>query len=207
MQNDSVQSDLERVKIEGELKICQAELDLKIKEFEAKIEADRKGYWVSWISTPLLLTIVGLLGTGVGALIQGYWNTQLERNKFEYTLVMKAFEASDNKHEVAITLDFLEDVGLLHNVKGSRLNDFAKNPDKIPTSLMQNKSKDLSSTALKVSEAKGILKKLGYYKGEINENFDNDFVEALKAFQENRFGKELGKLDDLTVSALIKAKD
>ena len=47
------------------------------------------------VRVPQLLALVGLVGTGVGAVLQGFWNTRLEREKFEFSLIQKALDTAD----------------------------------------------------------------------------------------------------------------
>src|SRR5260221_5776560 len=98
---------------DSEIALKRAELALKVKEFEAKREIERRQLW---FSSPLVVgvfsTIFGLIGTGLGIALQGYWNTALERQKFESTLIQKALESSD-KIERSKNLAFLVDIGAI----------------------------------------------------------------------------------------------
>lgn len=85
-----------------------------------------------WLTSPLALAVVGLLGTGIGASLQGYWNTQLERQKFESTLIQKALETS-KKEEAANNLKFLVDAGLIQSLDKSKIAQLAKTPANLPT--------------------------------------------------------------------------
>src|SRR5262245_39636647 len=90
-------------------------------------DADRPSFWFT-SATPLLLAFVGLLGTGVGAVLQGYWNTKLEREKFEFTLIQKALENAD-KTEAGRNLMFLVQAGLLSQFDGKKLKLWQVNPN------------------------------------------------------------------------------
>ena len=102
--------------IKNELDLKKAELTLKEKELAEKTESERRNIW---FTSPLIVTalsaIFGLLGTGIGAVLQGYWNTQLERQKFESVLIQKALEQKD-REEVAKNLLFLVKIGLIQSL-------------------------------------------------------------------------------------------
>src|SRR5258706_114931 len=93
------------------------EIRLREKELDARMAAGGEpARRHSWLTSPLLVavgsTIFGLLGTGVGAALQGFSNTALERQKFESGLIQKALETSD-KNEAATNLQFLVGIGLI----------------------------------------------------------------------------------------------
>jgi hypothetical protein len=102
--------DLEKQKIDGDLRIRQGELDLKLKELDVKLTEGKKGFWRT---SPLILAAVALLGTGIGAATQGYWNTGLERQKFESSLILKSLETTDKK-QAANNLLFLVRLACRH---------------------------------------------------------------------------------------------
>ncbi|MBW4655969.1 MAG: hypothetical protein KME20_23445 [Kaiparowitsia implicata GSE-PSE-MK54-09C] len=79
-----------------------------------------------------VLTIIsGLIGTGIGVSLQGYWSSQLERQKFEFALIQKALETSDNQ-EAAKQLLFLVDSGVLQSLDSSKIRRLAENPEQLP---------------------------------------------------------------------------
>jgi hypothetical protein len=123
--------DLERFKIKEELNLKRAELQLKATELDSKL---KDGKISLWFSSPLILALVGLIGTGVGASIQGYWNTKLERQKFESSLILKALETADQK-EAARNLLFLVNAGLIPNLDGKKIAELANNPEQLPLRL------------------------------------------------------------------------
>ncbi|MFZ5448285.1 MAG: M15 family metallopeptidase [Thermodesulfobacteriota bacterium] len=98
-----------------------------MKEPENKSKADNKFVW----SSPLILAIVGLIGTGIGASVQGFWTTKLERQKFESSLILKALETSDQQ-KAAKSLKFLVDAGLIPSLNAKRIENLAKDPEKLP---------------------------------------------------------------------------
>jgi hypothetical protein len=121
-----------------EFRLREKELRLKEKELDAKIteigENTRRNVW---LASPLLVaagsTIFGLLGTGVGAALQGFSNTALERQKFESGLIQKALETPD-KNEAATNLQFLVGVGLISQFDTQKIAMMARdNPQKLPT--------------------------------------------------------------------------
>lgn len=115
-----------------EIALKEREIALKEQETTAKIELDKRGVW---FSSPLLLgifsAIFGLLGTGIGAAFQGYSNLQLERQKFESSLMQKALEIKD-RNEAAKTLLFLVDSGVIQSLDGAKIRRIAENPEQLP---------------------------------------------------------------------------
>jgi lysozyme len=112
----------------------EKEFSLKEKEVDAKIKYDQKGLWVT---SPLLLGVItaisGLIGTGIGAVLQGNANLKLERNKFEFIQIQKALETTDTK-EAAKRLVFLVDIGVIQSLDGNKIRKIAETqPQKIPT--------------------------------------------------------------------------
>jgi hypothetical protein len=122
---------------DAELRLREKELRLKEKELDAKLtEIGENTRRSAWLASPLLVaagsTIFGLLGTGVGAALQGFSNTALERQKFESGLIQKALETPD-KNEAATNLQFLVSVGLISQFDTQKIAMMARDPTKLPT--------------------------------------------------------------------------
>jgi hypothetical protein len=128
---------------ERELALKEKELSLKEQETNAKIELEKRGIW---FTSPLLIglasAIFGLIGTGVGAALQGYsnfqlerqkfdTNFQLERQKFEFTLIQKALDLK-NREEAATQLIFLVDSGVIKSLDGGKIRKRANQPNSLP---------------------------------------------------------------------------
>ncbi|MDJ0580967.1 hypothetical protein [Crocosphaera sp.] len=118
---------------EREIALRERELALREKEVEAKNRLDRKGLW---LTSPLLIgsitAISGLIGTGIGAVLQGNANFKLERQKFEFNLIQDALEASNQK-EAAKQLLFLVNSGVIISLDSQKLRSIAENnPSEIP---------------------------------------------------------------------------
>jgi hypothetical protein len=132
MSEQEPQNSKELALSEREIALKEREIALKEQETKAKIELDKRGVW---FSSPLLIgvfsAIFGLLGTGIGAALQGYSNLQLERQKFESSLIQKALEIKD-RNEAAKTLLFLVDSGVIQSLDGIRIRRIAENPEQLP---------------------------------------------------------------------------
>jgi hypothetical protein len=148
-------------------------------------------------ASPLLLALVGLLGTGVGAVLQGYWNTKLEREKFEFSLIQKALDTAD-KNEAGRNLKFLVEAGLLSQFDGRKIETLASTPDKLPSFLG-------AASIIPVQLAKRALESLGMYKGPINDENDEVFRKAVMDFQKSRNLAADGMLGAVTLRALQDA--
>lgn len=81
----------------------------------------------------LITAISGLLGTGLGVMIQGINHTNLERQKFEANLILKALEPSDPEGR-ADYLKFLVDAGLVKNLDEAKIRNLAEKPEQLPRS-------------------------------------------------------------------------
>lgn len=116
-----------------EILLKEREVALKEQEARAKIQLDQRGIW---FSSPVLIGIVsavfGLVGTGIGAALQGYSNFQLERQKFEFSLIQKALENKERK-EAAKQLLFLVDSGAIQSLNSERIRKLAANPSQLPS--------------------------------------------------------------------------
>lgn len=118
---------------EREISIKERELTLREKELDAKIALDRRGLW---LTSPLLIgaitAISGLIGTGIGAVMQGSANFKLERQKFEFALIQEALE-SPNQKEAAKQLLFLVNSGVILTLDSDNLRKIAEDsPSEIP---------------------------------------------------------------------------
>lgn len=126
---------LEALKIEHEYRLREAELAIRRDELNAKIKAEQESRTTRGMSPVLatvLVAVFGLVGTGVGATLQGFFSIRLEREKFESSLISKAIEAEDEA-ERAKRLEFYTKIGLISNDEmAKRLQPFIKNPSTIP---------------------------------------------------------------------------
>jgi hypothetical protein len=128
-----------------------------------------------WLTSPLLLTLVGLIGTGTGAVLQGFWNTRLEREKFEFSLIAKAL-AVPNKDEAAQNLKFLVDAGLINQFNSEKIAKLAANPKTLPDFLGL-------SGLIPVRQGKMILSRVGTYQGAIDDELNDAYRKAIIDFQ------------------------
>lgn len=116
-----------------ELAIKQAELNAKLNEKPAppspSPQPQRSG-----APSPLILAvitgIIGLIGAGVANILQTRSNLQLERQKFESSLMLKAIETG-KPEAAAKNLLFLVKVGLINDPSG-RIAALESNPQDAP---------------------------------------------------------------------------
>lgn len=125
--------ELEKQRLQAEIDFKKAELDLKREELKAKLAGERRNVWfTSPLIVAVLTAVFGLLAAGVGAALQGYWNTKLERSKFEFTLIQKSLEIKERK-EAAKNLKFLVDAGVIQSLDAGKIASLAANPESLPT--------------------------------------------------------------------------
>lgn len=122
---------------EQELLLKEREINIKELEVNAQIEINRRN---RWSTSPLLIGIISVVFGSLGtALLQGYWNNQLERQKFEFNLISKALEGKDknillssNNKEAAKKLSFLVKLGLIKTLDPNLIEKLAQDPEKLP---------------------------------------------------------------------------
>lgn len=197
-----------------ELRLREKELRLKEKELDAKItEIDENARRNAWLGSPLLIaagsTIFGLLGTGVGAVLQGFSNTALERQKFESGLIQKALETSD-KNEAAKNLQFLVGVGLISQFDTQKISMMARDPQKLPTitpHVPLNSSAETAVTngLVSIADTKSVLHHLGLYEGPVDNQWNETAQAGLARFQKEKGLVPDGRLGTRTAAALRDA--
>jgi hypothetical protein len=152
-----------------------------------------------WFASPVLLALVGLIGTGIGAVLQGFWNTRLEREKFEFSLIQKALDTPDQK-QAGRNLKFLVQAGLISGFDGKKIETLADSPDQLPIFLGTG-----TYSIIPVQTAKRALAQLGIYKGTINDTRDEEFRKAVVDFQTRQGLIVDGMLGAATAEALRRA--
>ena len=78
----------------------------------------------------IIIAIIGLLGTGIGASISGYFNIQLEQEKLRSSLILKAVETNDAKGALDF-LKFLKETNLVSGLEVT-IKSWEQNPEVIP---------------------------------------------------------------------------
>ncbi len=115
-----------------ELALREKEIQLNEQEAKAKAATENRNLW---FSSPLLVglasAIFGVIGTAMGAGLQGFSNFQLERQKFEFNLIQNALETEDTT-EAAKRLQFLVDSGVITSLDSERIRQLAENPTQLP---------------------------------------------------------------------------
>lgn len=99
----------EKEKFDLEYKLREKDINLKEKELnQSKITPTQ---------VTILAAIFGILGTGLGAWLQGYSNQKLERLKFESEIILKV-ATSDSIEQNKKNLKFLLDAGFINDEQG-----------------------------------------------------------------------------------------
>ena len=144
--------------------------------------------------------MVGLIGTGVGAGLQGFSNYLLERHKFEYSLVQKALSAPSQK-ESAQSLKFLLNAGLLRGLNEDNVSAAAKDEKNLPVFL----GSAIRDKYLSIQQVKAALSSMHLYEGPINEVPDLKFRIAVMQFQRKSELEVDGYIGPKTVLKLWEA--
>ena len=123
--------ELERERLAGELELKRAEIALRRDELNAThAQQRRNGFAFSPLATGIIAALVGFVGTGVGAYMQGRSQLNIERLKFESNLILKAIETG-NREEAKNNLLFLVHAGFIEDT-GGKIAALAKDPSAIP---------------------------------------------------------------------------
>lgn len=105
---------------------------MREQDTQRRVNLEKRGML---LSSPLLVAVAsalfGLIGTGFGATLQGKANFQLERQKFEFSIIRQALEIKDRK-EAAKQLLFLVNSGVIQSLDSEKLRKLANEPDKLP---------------------------------------------------------------------------
>src|SRR6266545_7946021 len=111
--------ELEEKRLLDEAKFKEADLELRKKELEAKLEEQQpvRILKTASLAPATIAAIIGLVATGVGYIIQSNLNRDLEREKFQGQLVLKAIETGDPE-SARRNLRFFVDTGLLIDSSG-----------------------------------------------------------------------------------------
>lgn len=116
-----------------ELRQKRDDLELRNNEVLSRLEADRRSIW---FTSPLTLAIVSavfaLLGTGFGAVLQGYFQSKLERQQFEYELIRDVAIVPEDQEASKKNLQFFVTAGLITDPGGKIA---ALTPEQIPIRL------------------------------------------------------------------------
>jgi hypothetical protein len=186
---------------EAEIELKRKDLDLRELELRNKLASEKRNVL---LASPLLIAgvsaVFALLGTGVGAALQGFWNTRLERQKFEAGLVQDALKTTD-KDAAAKNLLFLVNAGLLETMDVEKIAGLARKPDQLPVE--SARSVPLAGPEIDIRDAKLALQKLGFYRDRPDHEDNESFRSALRKFQESKGISENGQLGPNTVRALL----
>ncbi|MFP5263724.1 MAG: tetratricopeptide repeat protein [Blastocatellia bacterium] len=129
---DEKRLELEEQKLANEVRLKELELEIKRKELEVKLEELKptRVLKLSSFSPTTIAAIIGLLATGIGFVIQSNVNRQLERDKFQSQLILKAIETGDPEKALA-NLRFFLQTGLLDDTTGRITIALGKGEEKL----------------------------------------------------------------------------
>jgi Putative peptidoglycan binding domain len=154
-------------------------------------QSEKNGHQKSNV-TPLLLTILGAIGTGILAISNSYFQGKqardlsyfqgqqahdLEQDKLRSSLILKAIDSPDAE-ERKKALTFYVEAGLLSDPQGKIAAIKAEN---IPQASQQQTPLDTANFRL----AQRYLKRLGYYRGEETGIMDGVLWDAVLQFQKD----------------------
>jgi hypothetical protein len=128
--SNSTPQDAESARLAFDRWKSQEELKLQKDELELKRRESARSRW----SSPILVASIGLFATLLGNLVQNIIqsavNRDLERQRFESTLIQKAVETASSD-EAAKRLQFLVNLGFVRDESG-RIAKYVAAPESIP---------------------------------------------------------------------------
>ena len=110
-------NDLDRERLQFEREKFQKEYELRERELTLKEkEVDNNKVKITPTHITIWVAVIGLLGASISSWLQGYNNTKLERDKFEFQVILKA-ATSDSLDRNKKNLQFLLDAGIISDEK------------------------------------------------------------------------------------------
>ena len=129
----------------GKQNLQEKEFLLKAKQTLNQLKIDQRNLW---LSSPLLIALAtsigGLAGATLTGLLEIYSSAQLERQKFEFSLIEQQLSAIHSeeektkdelekaKQDAAESLVFLVDVGIIKSLNKEQIREWAENPSSLP---------------------------------------------------------------------------
>jgi hypothetical protein len=128
---------LERYRIEQDINLKSKQLELD----RDRLGADLKRRHISTVGATVFAATIGVLGTALGVYWQGKSNALLERQKFEFSLLQRAFETR-SRSDAATYLQFVNETGMINDpLLRERIAFFVRTPSSIsslPTASCEN---------------------------------------------------------------------
>lgn len=93
-------------------------------------KSTRKTLSINPIVGTVLVALIGLFGTGIGASIGGYYNIKLEKEKLRSSLILKAVETTDPTSALNY-LKLLKNTGLVKDLEVT-IEEWVEDPGAIP---------------------------------------------------------------------------
>lgn len=93
-------------------------------------EKERNFFSINPITGTVLVALIGLFGTGIGASIGGYYTIKLEKEKLRSSLILKAVETTEPQSALNY-LKLLKNTGLVSDLEVT-INAWEENPDAVP---------------------------------------------------------------------------
>lgn len=170
------------------------ELDLEILKLYLEKKSQRRLFFGSPVFTLVASAIFGLIGTGLGAWLQGRANLELEQKKFESSLIINMLDTK-TQADAALNLQFLVKAGLIRDKEGL-ISQLSSKPKSLPI---------IGKGRLSTSEIKQMLNDLSYYNGKIDNIYDDSLKHAVFEFQvRNKLSIADGLVGAETQRALIE---
>ena len=95
------------------------------------MEANKtKSFSINPVMGTVIVAIIGLLGTGIGASIGGYYSIKLEKEKLRSSLILKAVETTDPNSALNY-LKLLKNTGLVKDLDVT-IEEWTDNPEAVP---------------------------------------------------------------------------
>ncbi len=194
---DEKRLELDQWRYEREFQIREKALDLETERLRESAHTTRSRLFSSR-SLTISSLLAGVLGTFLGATIQGFFNLDLEVKKLESSLIIQAIKTGNNE-ESAKNLNFLVSAGFIDDPE-NKITSLIKSSETTPVlPKSENRSgrtdtelnRMARSAFLGLDDAKIIniqkdLRRLGYYSGPIDALYGGVLARALSQFREDQ---------------------
>lgn len=92
--------------------------------------SDKKQFSINPVAGTVIVALIGLFGTGIGASIGGYYSIRLEQEKLRSSLILKAVETTDPKSALNY-LKLLQNTGLVKDLEVT-IEEWSKDSTAVP---------------------------------------------------------------------------
>ncbi len=188
--------EFDRWRSNREFEIREKELEIKATQLKEIAQANKSRLFSSQ-SVAMITILAGIIGTFLGATVQGYFNLDLEKKKMESSLIIQAIETGNNKQS-AKNLNFLVSAGFI-NDPDNKISNLIGSDETIPVLPTKENRSGKTDAELdrmarlipglddeKITKIQKDLTLFGYYSGPIDAIYSGEVARALSKFRKDQ---------------------